>query len=101
VHDDEPYLEQLVEVLNEKYSDVNWAGINTAVPGYNTAMEASTLESRGLKIDPDPDPDPVIVGYVGNDMFLPNFLLKSRDPWTVANPKTTLSQRLRRAWRRS
>lgn len=77
VHDDEPYLERLVEALNEKYSDVNWEGINTAVPGYNTAMEASTLESRGLKIDPDL----VIVGYVGNDMFLPNFLLESRDPW--------------------
>ena len=80
VHDGEPYLERLRGLLSERYPDVTWETVNTAVPGYNTAMEVATLETRGL----DLDPDLVLVGFVRNDLFLPNFLLTRRDPWSPA-----------------
>jgi hypothetical protein len=41
-------------------------------------MEAAVLRSRGLAFNPDL----VIVGYVPNDLDLPNFLMKARDPWS-------------------
>jgi len=46
--------------------------INTAVPGYNTAIEAAVLEKRGLRYTPDV----VIVHWCGNDFGVPQFLQK-------------------------
>ena len=73
------YLAQLVRLLNERHPDVRWEAIHTAVPGYNTSMQAAVLEARGL----DYDPDLVLVGFVRNDLFLPNFLLEQPDPWAT------------------
>ncbi len=65
------YLTQLESSLNEQDSIV-FEVINTAVPGYNTAMEVATLEH---KFDLD-EVDLVIINYIGNDCDLPNFIHK-------------------------
>lgn len=48
-----------------------WQAINTAVPGYNTAMELATLETKALAYRPDL----VVLEFCGNDASLPNFIL--------------------------
>ena len=53
-----------------------WEAINTAVPGYNTAMEIATLEAKGLAYRPDL----VVLGFCPNDASLPNFILTRTDP---------------------
>lgn len=53
--------------------------INTGVPGYNTAMQAQVLASRGLAFEPDV----VLVDFVDNDLELPNFLLAPTDYWRL------------------
>jgi hypothetical protein len=68
-----PY--RLQEMLNMKYPQKRWEVINTAVPGYNTAMEIETLEKKALKFSPDI----VIMEFICNDLDLPNFLLESSD----------------------
>jgi hypothetical protein len=78
VEQHETYLALLAERLNTRHPNTNWQVVNTAVPGYNTSMEAAVLRSRGLAFSPDL----VIVGYVPNDLDLPNFLMKARDPWS-------------------
>lgn len=65
------YLTQLENSLNVQDSTV-FEAINTAVPGYNTAMEVATLEH---KFDLD-EVDMVIINYIGNDCDLPNFIRK-------------------------
>jgi lysophospholipase L1-like esterase len=65
------YLTQLENSLNEQDSIV-FEVINTAVPGYNTAMEVATLEH---KFDLG-EVDMVIINYIGNDCDLPNFIHK-------------------------
>jgi lysophospholipase L1-like esterase len=74
VSDDEFYLALLEQYLNEDYPDALWQTVNTAVPGYNTVMEVETLKRRCLQLHPDL----VIVGFVGNDLCLPNFIRKKR-----------------------
>jgi hypothetical protein len=66
----EDYLSVLKRRLTREYPERVWEVINTAVPGYNTAMEAETLKVRGLAFQPDL----VILGYCGNDFELPNFI---------------------------
>ena len=56
-----------------------WEAINTAVPGYNTAMEVETLEAKGLRYRPDL----VVLGFCPNDASLPNFILPRRDPTSL------------------
>lgn len=53
--------------------------INTAVPGYNTAMEVEVLVEKGLRFAPDL----VIIDYCGNDTDLPNLLPRKRSYWTL------------------
>jgi hypothetical protein len=62
------YLAVLEEMSNLKGQA--WEVINTAVPGYNTVMEVETLKVKGLKYNPEL----VILGYVSNDICLPNFI---------------------------
>lgn len=53
--------------------------IDTAVPGYNTAMEACVLREKGLAFAPDL----VLVDFVGNDLDLPNYLWRRPDYWRL------------------
>ncbi len=69
------YLARLEERLVE--SGKRWEILNTAVPGYNTVMQVALLEEKGLRFAPDL----VIVGFIGNDLGLPNFVLDGPDPW--------------------
>jgi lysophospholipase L1-like esterase len=54
--------------------------INAAVPGYNTVMQVETLLTKGLALEPDL----VVLDYVGNDLSLPNFLVRRTDYLTLA-----------------
>lgn len=64
------YLSRLEEMLGRNFFAVSWDITNTAVPGYNIAMEIQTLKKKGLRLKPDV----VIVGWVNNDLDLPHFL---------------------------
>ncbi|HZN39604.1 MAG TPA: SGNH/GDSL hydrolase family protein [Planctomycetota bacterium] len=69
-------LEQLVQrALPESVVEA----IDTAVPGYNTAMEAQVLRDKGLAYSPDL----VIVDFVGNDFDLPNYLWEQPNYWAL------------------
>lgn len=69
------YLELLGNKLNKLHPAVRWQVINTAVPGYNTVMEVETLIAKGL----DFSPDIIILGAIGNDRDLPNFIREPAD----------------------
>ena len=79
VGDDETYLALLTRRLTARRPDIAWESLNTAVPGYNTAMEVAVLEERGLAYQADL----VIIGFVGNDLYLPNFVLLRPDHLTL------------------
>lgn len=64
------YLSRLEARLNREHPETRWEVINTAVPGYNTAIEVAVLQGKGLKYKPDL----VLLNYVGNDMGLPGFV---------------------------
>ena len=68
--DGKDYLSVLEQRLAQEVPDVRWEVLNMAVPGYNTAMEVETLKARGLAYEPDV----VVVGFVWNDIDLPNFV---------------------------
>jgi hypothetical protein len=53
--------------------------INTAVHGYNTAMEAEHLARYGITWEPDC----ILILFIGNDLGLPHLMLRSRDPFTT------------------
>jgi lysophospholipase L1-like esterase len=76
VREEDTYLARLAQELRAAHPEVAWEVINTAVPGYNTAMEVETLEKKGLAFDPDL----VILNFVGNDLGLPNFIEQRPDP---------------------
>jgi len=78
VGNDETYLARTAATLNAAYPATRWETVNTAVPGYNTAMEAAAFENRWRAWKPDV----VIVHFIGNDLTLPNFLLAPRSPWS-------------------
>ena len=61
---------QLETQLNHAFGAKRWEIINTAVPGYNTAMQVATLKAKGLKYRPDI----VLIMFIGNDIELPNFI---------------------------
>ncbi len=65
----ETYAEKIEHNLsNELRSPAQF--INTAVPGYNTAIEAAVLEKRGIAYQPDV----VVLHWCWNDFELPPFL---------------------------
>ena len=76
VSDGEPYLSIVARELATESAGLEprYEVLNTAVPGYNTWMEVSTLEAKAL----DPPPDLVLVHFVGNDLELPNFIRERR-----------------------
>jgi lysophospholipase L1-like esterase len=70
VRDEECYLSLLADRLRSRYPARQWEVINSAVPGYNTAMEVEVLRAKLLAFSPDV----VMVHFVGNDLSLPNFI---------------------------
>lgn len=71
VASNESYLSVLEHELASIPEAGRWEIVNTAVPGYNTAMEIEALKDKGLRYHPDV----VIVGYtMMNDTSLPNFI---------------------------
>ncbi len=79
VAQEESYPELLETMLNERFPSTDWEVLNTAVPGYNTAMEMAVLEAHGLSFDPDM----VVVGFCGNDFDLPQFIAESENHWRL------------------
>ncbi|GAB5451650.1 MAG: hypothetical protein Hals2KO_19780 [Halioglobus sp.] len=67
---DEAYPSVLAQTLNAVPGEPHWEFINTAVPGYNTAIEVEVLKEKGLRYQPDI----VIVGFVANDFAMPRFI---------------------------
>jgi lysophospholipase L1-like esterase len=53
--------------------------LNAGVPGYNAMQEVRSFELLADAVSPDL----VLVHYVDNDMDLPNFLARPRDPWSL------------------
>ena len=80
VQEQEAYLEILSRKLNTEHPECTWEIINTAVPGYNTAMEVEVLEEKGLSYEPDL----VIIGLIGNDLNLPNFIREQENYFSFA-----------------
>lgn len=80
VEQGQDYLSQVEERLNDDGGEGGtWEVVNTAVPGYNTAMEVETLEVRGLAYRPDL----VVLGFCPNDAGLPSFILAQRDVFSL------------------
>lgn len=73
------YLSVLESRLNAKFKD-RVEIINTAVPGYNTAMEVETLKAYGLQLNPDF----VLLGLTGNDHCLPNFVYRANNYFSLS-----------------
>jgi len=68
VNDEETYLAYLAQSMSGNCIRI----LNMAVPGYNTAMEVEAFRKKGVELHPDL----VIIHYVDNDLFLPNFIRK-------------------------
>jgi lysophospholipase L1-like esterase len=74
VADGEDYMALLEERLSRERR-ARFEVINTAVPGYNGVMEVETLLRKGLAYRPDL----VVLGFCGNDLELPGFLIGRED----------------------
>ncbi len=70
VAEEESYLSILEHRLAERFPDRRFEVWNLAVPGYDAVQE---VEAFAAKVD-RLDPDLIVIGWVGNDMDLPNFL---------------------------
>ena len=79
VSDEETYLARLEARLRERFPSRSWQVVNTAVPGYNTAMEVETLARKALGLEPRI----VVLEIVGNDLDLPNFLRAAPPVWSL------------------
>jgi len=77
VSDGREYLGRLEKNLQRDDPSRDWQLLNAAVPGYNTAQQVAYLKARGLAFEPDL----VLVGFVSNDVNLPSFLNRARDPF--------------------
>jgi len=79
VRERQTYLRILERMLNRDLPKGRVEVINTAVPGYNAAMEVATLAAKGVAFRPDW----VIVDFVSNDLGLPNFIARESDPFSL------------------
>jgi lysophospholipase L1-like esterase len=93
VAEDELYLARLAAALRERAPEVRWEWINSAVPGYSTPIEVEVFADRLLAYRPDL----VIVGFIPNDVELPNFV-RSRSPYL--RPDRSYLRRYLRALRK-
>ncbi len=71
------YLRVLEERLAARGDPAVYETVNLAVPGYNAAMEVATYRAVGRRLEPDL----VLVGLMGNDVDLPNFMKRSSLTW--------------------
>lgn len=69
---DKTYLRLLNEKLTRAFPHKNTEVLNFAVPGYNTAIEYEIIKTKAIQYNPDL----IIIGFVGNDMDLPNYIRK-------------------------
>jgi lysophospholipase L1-like esterase len=92
VDDQDGFLRQLERILRAKLPGRNVEVINTAVPGYNTAMAVATLADKGLAFAPDL----VLYHFVSNDLDLPNFLWQQKEVWAL--DRSFLWEQLQKAW---
>lgn len=79
VADHEIYMAQLEQCFEADFPQLGVEVINTAVPGYNSAMQLATIKTKGLQFEPDL----VILHFVANDLKLPNFIQTNRDYWVL------------------
>lgn len=75
----EAWPQRLVQLLREAHPGRRIEVINTGVPGYNTAMEVAALREKVLPLEPDV----VVIGFVANDLRLPNFIRAEVDYFTL------------------
>jgi len=86
VAEEDTYLSLLERRLAEKFPDRRFEIWNLAVPGYDAVQE---VEAFAAKVD-RLDRDLVVIGWVGNDMDLPNFLAER--PRVAALDKSFLAE---------
>ena len=80
VHQGEAYLDLLEDRLNALEGDPRtFETFNFALPGYNTTMEVATLEHRAMAYQPDL----IIIQFVNNDLGVPLFMQRPKDPATM------------------
>jgi len=80
VGDGETYLDELRRQLVQHHPELDWRVVNTGVPGYNTVMEAATLETKCLRFHPDL----VILGVDSNDYEPPNYVREADDVFDLS-----------------
>jgi len=90
---EDSYPSILERSLAERFPDRRFEVWNLAVPGYDAVQE---VESFAKQID-RLDPDLVVIGWVGNDMDLPNFL--AAGPPVTALDRSFLADLVARRWR--
>lgn len=73
---EQTFLARLQQRLAAALPERTVVAVDTGVPGYNTAMEVATLQSKCLSLRPHV----VLIDFVENDFDLPNFLLLPPDP---------------------
>jgi len=69
-NDEDTYLSVLARKQWSSGGDKEVRIVNMAVPGYNTAMEVERFKLQGLPLHPKL----VLIHYVENDLYLPNFI---------------------------
>jgi hypothetical protein len=93
VRQEETFLALLETELNARPAGRTFEAWNLAVPGYNSVQEVETFATKAPAIGPDL----VVVNWVGNDMDLPNFLVKRPDVYSLR--RSFLLELVRRRWR--
>jgi hypothetical protein len=92
VAQEDTFLAKFEVMLNEGGENGKYEIFNLAVPGYNTVQEVQTFAGRLEELDPDM----IIINYVDNDMDLPNFLTRRRDPFAIR--KSYLAELIKRRY---
>jgi len=92
VAQEDTFLARLELMLKEGQGNGRYEIFNLAVPGYNTVQEVRSFAGRIEELDPDM----IIINYVDNDMDLPNFLARRRDPFKLK--KSYLAELVKRRY---
>jgi hypothetical protein len=79
VGQDEYYLKVLEDRLHTRHPGRRFETINSAIPGYNTAMEVAVFEHRVLPLQPDA----VVIQFINNDFGAPIFMQRPRNVWSL------------------
>jgi len=74
VSENDRYMDVLERLLKKSFPDYRWETMVFAVPGYNAKIELEVLK----RYVSDYNPDIVIIGFVDNDLCLPNFLMPGK-----------------------